>query len=638
MLARLILLAALVAMLIFVLVSCGSSPTTPASGVDQAPTGTTTPAPTPSPNPTPTPSYLTEVIPPCTPVLGSSVDPCEPGRGPFTTAGGIEAVGIDEPFSLQYFLEGGQSYVPHIALRGTYLPGTIRCSSEYHFRPQAYIADEYGFLIGGPTLHCFADVRVNEYVLGEGPPTLTVEVAHDVFYPYMGGQAEFEEWERRWERILIEGGSIDFDDVSPLPGNEAILFVGPSSNTSVEAWKVYFTWNIERQSNDTVVALHPQIYHYSLEDRNRHSVLAMELPAFKQATTAAQAARVAANDGRTQPAPTYPMLITDVNELDDFFTSIGAYSDPDNPPAQPPAVYACDKDTAVTNPGTNRGLVRDCSALLDGKDTLRGGAALNWGVDTAVTGWDGISTGGTPSRVTKVELSSEGLSGSIPAGAGKIARIDPPGPEPQFPDRKHTSGTGRAGEPGGAAAVGKQSHRVHPPGPQGRGHQRPVLSQPALLPGAAGEPEFRHGRGGQRTPELGRGVQRQQVPGGVPGPRGGLLGRRRRHHHDHVPYGGGAELRAGVQVPGGGLRQRHLLRGGVERVVGGADGDHRRVRNSPLRRVLLLLRNLGAGPPWVRRWARYRLRTPTRTPWPTASRRGTGRGSSPSAGARERSP
>ena len=76
MLIRPIPVAALVAMLIFVLVSCGSSPT-------------------------PTPLYLTEVIPPCTPVLGSSVDPCEPDRGPFVMGGGI-----DEPFGLQYFLEG----------------------------------------------------------------------------------------------------------------------------------------------------------------------------------------------------------------------------------------------------------------------------------------------------------------------------------------------------------------------------------------------------------------------------------------------------------------------------------------------------------------------------------------------------
>ena len=65
-------------------------------------------------------------------------------------------------------------------------------------------------------------------------------------------------------------------------------------------------------------------------------------------------------------------------------------------------------------------MVHDCSTLLDAKDTLRGAAALNWGVDTAITGWDGITTGGTPSRVTKVELSNEGLSGSIPAKLGGL--------------------------------------------------------------------------------------------------------------------------------------------------------------------------------------------------------------------------
>ena len=77
----------------------------------------------------------------------------------------------------------------------------------------------------------------------------------------------------------------------------------------------------------------------------------------------------------------------------------------------------------MTDPGVNRGLVHDCGALLAGKDELRGTATLDWSVDTAIADWEGVTTSGTPSRVTELDLSSEGLSGSIPAGLGTLFEL-----------------------------------------------------------------------------------------------------------------------------------------------------------------------------------------------------------------------
>ena len=53
---------------------------TPASETAPVPTSIPTSVPTPTPLPVPSPglSYLTEEIPPCTPIPGSSADPCEP--------------------------------------------------------------------------------------------------------------------------------------------------------------------------------------------------------------------------------------------------------------------------------------------------------------------------------------------------------------------------------------------------------------------------------------------------------------------------------------------------------------------------------------------------------------------------------
>ena len=149
----------------------------------------------------------------------------------------------------------------------------------------------------------------------------------------------------------------------------------------------------------------------------------MELPAFTQAVTTANHARVAAYGGRTDPHPDYPLLVTDANQLRQLFIDIGAYDHPDGPPAQPPRVPACANGTAVTDPGTNRGLVHDCEALLAAKDTLRCTATLDWSADQAITSWEGITTSRTPSRVAEVNLSSEDLSGSIPPALGTLFEL-----------------------------------------------------------------------------------------------------------------------------------------------------------------------------------------------------------------------
>ena len=117
--------------------------------------------------------------------------------------------------------------------------------------------------------------------------------------------------------------------------------------------------------------------------------------------------------------------------LTQYYRDIGAYGDitPGDgstatfTPAQPPPAYSCASGTAVTTPEVNVGLVHDCESLFDGKDTLRGTGSLNWGTSTAIGSWDGVTTAGTPTRVTKVELDDEDLAGTIPAGLGSLFEL-----------------------------------------------------------------------------------------------------------------------------------------------------------------------------------------------------------------------
>ena len=396
----------------------------------------------PAPASTPAPTYLTEEIPPCTPAPGSSVDPCEPGAEGALIPDSDGLILFEPLLHVAHILNGSPTApisTTHVVLRGTYLPGTVRCTSGHRIRFPSYVGYDFDAL----SIYCFADVRVNAYLLGTGPPTLTVIVEADV-YAFDGGVDDddygLEQLESRrsaYERALAEGGRFEYDLPLHLVGNrlphrgvatgppggiggrEAVLFIRPSASLSMEAWRVFGTWDVERREDDTVVVLHPFRRWFNLEERRNYAE--MELPTFTQEVTAAHEARVAANGGRIGADASLPMLATDANQLRQFFSdpAVGGYAPGAPTPAQPPPPCGL----AVPNQGANPGLMRDCQTLLAAKDALAGTATLNWSVDTTIASWDGVTTGGTPSRVTKVELPSESLTGTIPAALGSLFEL-----------------------------------------------------------------------------------------------------------------------------------------------------------------------------------------------------------------------
>ncbi len=330
---------------------------------------------------------------------------------------------------MRFFLdaERGSILNAHLVVRGTYLPGTVRCVHETIDRRPPYTSlSDLNIKKGIGQVKCYADVRVNSYILGSGPSTLTV-VVRKIHFWSNADQEVVEELRSSIEYAFIEGG-LHFRVEVPaggIAGREEVMFIGPSIDYSVESWRVFRTWDVQRREDGTVIAVHPAREYWEETDNYQtyHSRLEMELPAFKQAVIAANQARVAEYGGRIAADATYPMLITDANKLNQFYTTVGAYNHPDGPPTQPPAPYVCVNGTAVPNHGTNLGLVYDCEALLAAKDTLRGAGSLNWSADTAISDWDGVTTGGTPSRVTKLELPNKSLSGSIPAELGSLIEL-----------------------------------------------------------------------------------------------------------------------------------------------------------------------------------------------------------------------
>ena len=113
---------------------------------------------------------------------------------------------------------------------------------------------------------------------------------------------------------------------------------------------------------------------------------------------------------------------------------------------------ACGAGVVVPAPAQHPGLVADCEALVALRAELFGRAATNWTTSTPLAAWEGVVVGGTPARVRelvltdgaiatfdhggrlpagiteldfleRLELSKNGLTGTIPAEWGALARL-----------------------------------------------------------------------------------------------------------------------------------------------------------------------------------------------------------------------
>ena len=106
------------------------------------------------------------------------MDPCEGGPPLAVAQGGIRFMGT-EPRSVRSILDGGEGLLNtrQLVVRGTYMPNTVRCLADDTESVPSYVGDWDRSLPGGAVdVKCFSDVRVNAYLLGSGPSTLTVMV------------------------------------------------------------------------------------------------------------------------------------------------------------------------------------------------------------------------------------------------------------------------------------------------------------------------------------------------------------------------------------------------------------------------------------------------------------------------------
>ena len=444
------------------------------------------------------------------------------------------------------------SSAAHLVLRVTLLPGTVRCEIRKTDRWPTWssqtvrkvAADKLG------KVTCYIEVRVNEYILGTGPPTLTLVLSEVNLFQESASEAQ--RWRKAAERDLVEGDNYAFGWVPEdgIEGLELIQFVGPAGDYGIEALQTFGGLPIYKKDDGTVVVLHTYYDYWRRLDYERYrSQIEWSLADFKALIGAAHQQRVTEWGGRVGPDSHAPVVHTDANTLHDFYVNIGAYDHPDGPPEPPPS--AC--NLAVPDHEDHQGLVRDCQTLLDIKDAFRGTAALNWSFTKDIEDWDGVKI--RDGRVTDILLAESGLTGTIPAHLANLTslrslslsrnaltgelpaelggplqpgsavalaqpaqwggaiRAWEPGRAPearpleQPTHRRHPGGARRPCRHADGASYGEQSvHGLHTSCLEDRRHQRPGPPHPSRLHGVKFAHEAAGGNRLRRSPTDGCGV------------------------------------------------------------------------------------------------------------------------------------
>ena len=283
--------------------------------------------------------YFTGSIPPCTPVAGGAADPCARSD----SGGGRAQIRGPGDTPRDISLGFSNIHAAHLVLRVTFLPGTVRCEIRKTRRAPTWsglsdlkaTGDELG------KITCYMDVRVNEYILGSGPPTLTLVISDVRAFGESVSSGEAERRRRAAERDVVEGSDTVFNWVPDggLEGLELIEFVGPAVDYGIEVLQTFGGLDLDRREDGTVVVLHPYWEYWSEIDYERYrSQIEWSLADFKALMGAAHQQRVTDWGGRVGPDTHVPVAHTDANTLHDFYVNIGAYDHPDGPPVQPPPV------------------------------------------------------------------------------------------------------------------------------------------------------------------------------------------------------------------------------------------------------------------------------------------------------------
>ena len=299
--------------------------------------------------------YLEGEVPPCSVDGGSGGDPCAPSFPSRRETKGVSVSisGITELNFLTNLLgpQGLDHLGIHLVMRGVVQDGSTRCK-EYPFKLQKYAPDDIKadfFILDGMYFYiCFADLIVSDYIIGDGPPLLTV--AMDVFFPT---KSLFDEAVR--SGISAEG-YMDYPKswvANEFEGKELVLFLTTPGTIAVESWFAIDIWFVQRDDREETIVISQNI-DFAINDEVR-SQLIIPLEEFVERVEKAVEERNILTEGRIGIDTRLPPAMTDAYELREFYEAAGAvYGTVEGATVLPPPVPGEDDPPPPTIP-TNEG-------------------------------------------------------------------------------------------------------------------------------------------------------------------------------------------------------------------------------------------------------------------------------------------
>ena len=288
-------------------------------------------------------SYLREVVPPCLPAGESERDPCRGVPTPLVSAGSslklIDWVQHGIPSFNEVLLRVPVS-IPHIVIRGLVQEDTTRCD----LYPYEYFSYRTPSITGFHYYYCFADIKVHEYIVGEGPAELTVALHREVLF--VGREDAAKGWRAIKDYVPLDLEDPQSGTASLYEGKEVVLLLGTTTTVALESWAVSGWWGtvwfLQRNDSDEIRALEKHISHARTpEERSRFDLPLSEL--IQQIKEAAEH-RATVTGGRIGEDSTLPMLVTDANRLQDFYGAVGAVYEGEDATVLPPPVPGGDAE------------------------------------------------------------------------------------------------------------------------------------------------------------------------------------------------------------------------------------------------------------------------------------------------------
>lgn len=237
----------------------------------------------------------------------------------------------------------------HIVIRGVVNPNSTRCGL-HPIKPVNYAPEEVHIVDWSDTLfyHCFVDIAVREYIVGEGPPLLTIAIGPYTIDRTIAEKYSAQELEERYGNQQSK--------VAKFEGKELVVFLTTPLTLTVESWyiKGFFTfWYVQKGDNGEYRAVSANIVYAQTEEDRQH--LDMLLTDLVQEVKAAALKRNELTGGRVTDDPSTPLLVTDANYLSDFYKSAGAVYDDSEyatvlPPPVPGAIPTNEGATATSTP------------------------------------------------------------------------------------------------------------------------------------------------------------------------------------------------------------------------------------------------------------------------------------------------